>query len=183
MIVRVLTTCHTQYTWDRSICIFLFHRTTIQVFFTYLIGAVYVHRLWFYKHQHDNQVHSKLFVACNNLQFRDTCGKRRNPIERNHMGLHLENEVYCVWQVVKTLTFILNNPVFLALGTPYKASIFLLTPSPELPHLRDTLSITHDNFHEEYLRIRKVLCFTMAKQPPVGHGLLIIEAPRSHSDT
>ena len=36
------------------------------------------------------------------LQFRDTCGKRRNinlildvtPIERNHMGLHLECIVY-----------------------------------------------------------------------------------------
>jgi hypothetical protein len=35
------------------------------------------------------------------LQFRDTCGKRRNinlildvtPIERNHMEMHLENEV------------------------------------------------------------------------------------------
>jgi len=35
------------------------------------------------------------------LQFRDTCGKRRNislildinPTERNHMGLHLQNEV------------------------------------------------------------------------------------------
>ena len=25
MIVGVLTTCHTQYTWDRSICIFLFN--------------------------------------------------------------------------------------------------------------------------------------------------------------
>ena len=29
MIVGVLTTCHTQYTWDRSICIFLFNRTTL----------------------------------------------------------------------------------------------------------------------------------------------------------
>jgi hypothetical protein len=27
-IVWVLTTCHTQYTWDRNICIFLFNRTT-----------------------------------------------------------------------------------------------------------------------------------------------------------
>ena len=36
----------------------------------------------------------------------------RNPIERNHMGLHLENEVYCVWQDVNTPTIILNNPVF-----------------------------------------------------------------------
>jgi len=34
MIVGVLTTCHTQYTWDSSICIFLFNRTTLQVFVT-----------------------------------------------------------------------------------------------------------------------------------------------------
>jgi len=78
MIVGVLTTCHTQYTWNRSICIFLFNRTTLQVFVTYLTGVLYLHLLWFYKHQHDNRVRSKLFVACNNLQFRDTCGKRRN---------------------------------------------------------------------------------------------------------
>jgi len=51
MIVGVLTTCHTQYTWGRSICIFLFNRTTLHVFVTYLIGALYVHPLWFYKHQ------------------------------------------------------------------------------------------------------------------------------------
>ena len=78
MIVGFLTTCHIQYTWDRSICIFLFNRTTLPVFVTYLIDALYVHPLWFYKHQHDNRFGSKLFVACNNLQFRDTCGKRRN---------------------------------------------------------------------------------------------------------
>ena len=40
MIVGVLTTCHTQYIWDRSICVFLFNRTTLQVFVTYLIGAL-----------------------------------------------------------------------------------------------------------------------------------------------
>ena len=45
MFVRVLTTCHTQYTSDRNICIFLFNRTTLQVFVTYLIGALYVHHL------------------------------------------------------------------------------------------------------------------------------------------
>ena len=37
---------------------FLFNRTTLQVFFTYLTGALYVHPLWFYKHQHDNRVRS-----------------------------------------------------------------------------------------------------------------------------
>jgi len=40
MIVRVLKTCHTQYTSDRITRIFLFNRTT--VFVTYLIGALYV---------------------------------------------------------------------------------------------------------------------------------------------
>ena len=62
-IVVVLITCHTQYTWDSSICIFLFNRPTLQVFVTYLTGALYKHPLWFYKHQHDNRVRSKLFVA------------------------------------------------------------------------------------------------------------------------
>jgi hypothetical protein len=47
MIVWVLTTCHTQYTWDRSIRIFLLNRTTLQVFVTYLTGVLYVHPLWF----------------------------------------------------------------------------------------------------------------------------------------
>jgi len=49
MTVGVLTTCHTQYTSDSSICIFLFNRTTLQVFVTYM------HRLCFHRHQHDNR--------------------------------------------------------------------------------------------------------------------------------
>ena len=65
----VLTTCHTQYTWDRSIYISLFNRTTLPVSVTYRTGALYVHRLWFYKHQHDNRVRSKLFVACQRWWF------------------------------------------------------------------------------------------------------------------
>ena len=69
MIVGVLTTCHTQYTWDSSTCIFLFNRTPLQVFVTYLTGALYVHPLWFYKHQHDNRVRSKLSVACQRWRF------------------------------------------------------------------------------------------------------------------
>ena len=58
MFVGVLTTCHTQYTSDISICAFLFNRKTLQVFVTYLTDALYVHRLWFYRHQHDNRVRS-----------------------------------------------------------------------------------------------------------------------------
>ena len=126
MIVRVLTTCHTQYTSDSSICIFLFNGTTLQVFVTCPIGALYVHPLWFYKHQHDNRVRSKLFVACQRWwfhwwfwfvpsvpgYFREEEEHKpdpwRNPKERNHLGLHLENEV----AVVKTPTISSNNPVY-----------------------------------------------------------------------
>ena len=109
MIVGILTTCHTQYTSHSSICVFLFNRTTLPVFVTYLTDALYVHPLWFYKHQHDNRVRSKLLVACQLWWFQwrfvpsvpgylrekekhkpDPC---RNLVERNHMWLHLENEV------------------------------------------------------------------------------------------
>ena len=69
MTVGVLTTCHTQYTTDSSICVLLFNRTTLQSFVTYLTGALYVHRLWFYKHQHDNRVRSKLFITCQRWWF------------------------------------------------------------------------------------------------------------------
>ena len=110
MIVGVSTTCHTQYNWDRCIY-FLFNRTALQVFVTYLTGALYVHPLWFYKHQHDNGVRYKLSVACQRWWFQwpfwfvpsvpgylreeeeHKPDPWRNPIERNHMGLHLENEV------------------------------------------------------------------------------------------
>jgi len=132
MIVGVLTTCHKQYTWDRSICIFLFNRTTLQVFITYLIGALYVHPLWFYKHLHYIRVRSQLFVACQRWWFQwrfwfvpsvpgylreeeeHKPDPWRNPAERNKKKkVHiLVTQVYCVWQVAKTPTNISNNPVF-----------------------------------------------------------------------
>ena len=45
MIAGVLTICHTQYTCDSSVCIFLFNGTTLKIFVPYLTGALYVHRL------------------------------------------------------------------------------------------------------------------------------------------
>ena len=42
----------------------LFNRTTLHFNVTYLTDALYKHHLWFYKHQHDNWVPSKLFVKC-----------------------------------------------------------------------------------------------------------------------
>ena len=69
MIVGVLTTFHTQYTLDRSIFIFYLIEQHSQVFVTYIIGALYVHPLWFYKHKHDNRVRYKLSVACQRWWF------------------------------------------------------------------------------------------------------------------
>jgi len=120
MIVRVLTTYHTQYTRDRSICIFLFNRATLQVFLTYLTGALYVHPLWFYKHQHDNWVCSTqnafsltfatILVNCaSSGEMHNYC--IQHIIKENSVNflIHqcnyvLLSQVYCVWQVVKTPT-------------------------------------------------------------------------------
>jgi len=134
MIVGVLTTCHTQYTSDRNMCTFLFNRTTLQVFVTYLKGALYVHPLWFYKHQHDNRVRSKLFVACQRWWFQwrfaailvncapsgemhNYCTPHIRKENYENFLIHrcnyiLLSQVYCVWQVVKSSTIIFNNPVY-----------------------------------------------------------------------
>jgi hypothetical protein len=131
MIVGVLTTCHTQYTWDSSVCIFLINRTTLQVFVTYLTGALYVHPLWFYKHQHDNRMkwikkckHTKRLLTAAILVNCAPSGEMHNYCKPHIIKENSENflvhrcnyilpsQVYCVWQVVKTPTNISNNPVF-----------------------------------------------------------------------
>jgi len=128
MIVGVLTTCHTQYTWDSSICIFLFNRTTLQVFVTCLTGALYVHPVLFYKHQHDNRVRSTqnafslpfaaiLAKCAPSGEMHNYCTPHLVKENFENFLIHrcnyiLLSQVYCVWQVVKTPTFILNNPVY-----------------------------------------------------------------------
>jgi len=42
MTVCVLTTCHTQYTSDSSICIFLFNRTTLPSFLLHTLQVLYM---------------------------------------------------------------------------------------------------------------------------------------------
>jgi hypothetical protein len=119
MIVGVLTTCHTNYTSDSSICIFLFNRTTlpsscdtpyrcsymctlcVSTNINTIIEFVPNCLFWF--------VPSVLGYLQEEKEYKPD--PWRNPIERNHMGVHLQNEVCCVWQVVKTLTIIFKNPV------------------------------------------------------------------------
>ena len=127
MTVGVLTTCHTKYTSDSGICIFLCNRTTLQVFVTYLTGALYVHPLWFYKHQNDNRVRSTqnalsqpfaaILVNCApSGEMHNYCIPHIIKENFENFLIHrcnyiLLSQVYCVWQVVKTLTIIFNNPV------------------------------------------------------------------------
>ena len=82
--------------------------------------------LWFYKHQHDNRVRSKLFVACQRWWFRwrfwfvpsvpgymreeeeHKPDPWRNTIERNHK----KSQVYFLRQFVKTPKIISNKTLF-----------------------------------------------------------------------
>jgi hypothetical protein len=132
MFVEALTTCDTQYTWDGSICIFLFNRKTLQVFVTYRTDGL----LWFYIHQHDNGVRYKLFVACQRWWFQwrfaailvncAPSGELHNYCTPHIVKENFENifihrcnyillsEVYCGWQIVKTPKIIFNSPVLVS---------------------------------------------------------------------
>jgi hypothetical protein len=112
-----------------SICIFLFNRTTLQVFVTYFTGTLYVNTLWFYKHQHDNRVCSTtnafslpfaaILVNCApSGELHNYCTPHIIKENYENFLIHqcnyiLLSEVYCVWQVVKSPTIILNSPVYL----------------------------------------------------------------------
>ena len=58
MIVGPLTICHTQYTWDRSICIFYLIEQHSKFLLHTLQVLCMCTLFWFYKHQHDNRVRS-----------------------------------------------------------------------------------------------------------------------------
>jgi hypothetical protein len=128
MIVGVLTTCHTQYIWDRSICIFLFNRTTIQVFVTYLTGALYVRncRWTIVTDRHSWNVSTQNAFSLPFASILVNCapsGEMRNDCTP-HIKENFENflihrcnyillsQVYCLWQIVKTPTIISNNPEY-----------------------------------------------------------------------
>jgi len=126
MTVGVLTTCHTQYTWDRSKMYFFYLIEQHSKFFTCLTGALYVNPLWFYKHQHDNRVRSTqnafslLFAAilvncAPSREMHNYCTPHIIKENSENFLIHrcnyiLLSQVYCVWQVVKTPTIISNNP-------------------------------------------------------------------------
>ena len=127
MIVGVLTTCHTQYTWDSSIRIFLFNRTKLQIFL-HTLQVLYMCTLCdstnintiiqFVPHKTPSHCLAAILVNC------APSGEMHNYCTSHIIKENSENfliqwcsyillyQVYCVWQVVKTQTIILNNPVY-----------------------------------------------------------------------
>jgi len=134
-----------------------------------------MHPLWFYKHQHDNQVRSKLFVACQLLWFqwrfwlvpsvpgylreeeKHKPDPWRNPIERNHMGFHLENEVA---SYKKNLTIISNNPV-LSKSIINKISIFILESTCFGPILINNRALSKNVDREINIVTKNTLTYSM----------------------
>jgi len=122
---------------------FLFNRTTLQFFVTYLTGALYVHPLWFYKHKHDNRVRSTqkafslpfaaILVNCApSGEMHNYCKPRIIKENFENFLIHRCNsiflsQVYCVWQVVKNPTIILNNPVHVELSTFYWKQVMCIS--------------------------------------------------------
>jgi len=157
---------------------FLFNRITLKVFVSYLTGALYVHPLWFYKHQHDNRVRSKLFVACQRWWFQwrfaailENCapsGEMHNCCTPRIIKESFENflihrcnyillsQVYCVWQVVKTPTIIFNNPVYAQRLEQVAASIFSGRVGLRIPRWKFKLQIWKHHFTATSNIIRSV---------------------------
>jgi hypothetical protein len=108
---------------------FLFNTTTLQGFVTYLTGALYVHTLWFYKHQPDNRVRSTqnalslpfaaILVNCApSGEMYNYCTPHIIKENFESSLIHrcnyiLLSQVYCVWKVVEYPKIIFNNPVFM----------------------------------------------------------------------
>ena len=117
MIVGVLTTCHAQYTWDSSICVFLFNTVTLQVCVTYLTGAL-LNSVQQKTHKLPSQVYciwqvvKTPTIISNNPVYFYLIEFNRAPVRYVTKTLSvillnkkihiLLSQVYCAWQVVKT---------------------------------------------------------------------------------
>ena len=156
---------------------FLFNITTLQVFVTYLTAAVYVHPLWFYKHQHDNQVRSKLFVASQRWWFQlpfwfvssvpgflreeeeHKPDPWRNPIERNWL-----------WTIV-TERHSWNVSAQNAFSLPFTAILVNCAPIGEM-HYYCTPHIIKENFENflifrcKYILLSQVYCVWQVVKTP-----------------
>ena len=128
MMVGILTTCHTQYTWDRSIWIFLFNRTTLPSFcyvpYKCSICAPFVIRQMFCVLTNVSTQNvflpplAAILVSCvPSGEMHNYCTPHIKKENFENFLIHqcnyiLLSQVYCVWEVVKTPKIISNNPVY-----------------------------------------------------------------------
>ena len=128
MIVGVLTTCHTQYTWDSSICTFYL----IEQHFNFLLHTLQV--LYMCTLCDSTNINTTMKCKQKKKDFSlpfaailvncAPSGKMRNYCTPHIIKENFENfeihrcnyillsQVYCVWQVVTTPTIVSNNPLF-----------------------------------------------------------------------
>ena len=162
MTVGVLKTCHTQYTWDSSICIFYLIEQHSK-FVTYLTGALYVHPLWFCKHQHYNPVRSNLFVACQRWWFL----LHTHPVSWN-CAYHLRMELSdggslpnlvrnCRWTIV-TDWHSWNVGTQNVFSLPFAAILVNCSPSGEM-HNYCTPHIIKENFENFLIHRATTYCY------------------------
>jgi len=128
MIVAVLTTCHTQYTWDSRICIFFYLIEQHSKFLLHTLQVLYMCTLCdstnintiieFVLHKNAfSLLFTAILVNCApSGETHNYCTPHIIKENSENFLIHrcnyiLLSQVYCVWQVVKTPTVILNNPV------------------------------------------------------------------------
>ena len=127
MIVGVLTTFHKQYTWDRSIRVFYLieHSTflwhTLQVLYMCTlcdstnINTKFVPNCL----QHVSGTQFAILVNCApSGEMHNYCTPHIIKEDSENFLIHrciyiLLSQVYCIWQVVKTPTIILNDAVYI----------------------------------------------------------------------
>ena len=145
-------------------------------FVTYLTGALYVHPLWFYKHQHDNPVRSKLFVARQRWWFL----LHTHPVSWNcayhlRMGLSDGGSLTslvrnCRWTIV-TDRHSWNVSTQNAFSLLFAAILVNCAPSGEM-HNYCTPHIVKENFENflihrcNYILLSQVYCVWQVVQTP-----------------
>jgi len=126
---------------------FLINRTTLQVFVTYLIGALYVKPLWFYKHQHDNLkciVYNKLLKLRQSFQitlyyapqYNVTCPGDDMPSVSAPLG-HRKFNWFTSKKYARTSNF------YMAYGalSPHRLAILQYRPQSYFTHLSIILTL------------------------------------------
>jgi hypothetical protein len=120
MIVGVLTTCHTQYTWDWDYMYFFYLTEQHSKFLLHTLQALYMCTVCNSTNintiiefvpnllQHVSQSIAAVYAG---LKILWRVGGNGNFLIRRCNYIFL-CQVYCVWQVVKTPTIISNNPVY-----------------------------------------------------------------------